>query len=106
MVAGVSYKTRAPRNCRGEGKSIGDQTDEDVLRLQRHEALADKSAARAHAAQVEVDIKAIRADSLHEQATVDRSEAVTFRDHLNELKGNADKLTAAGLPPTMPRLAG
>ena len=42
----------------------------------------------------------------NEQATVDRSEAVTFRDQLNELKGNADKLTAAGLPPTMPRLAG
>ena len=106
VVAGVSYKTRVPRHCRGKGKTIGDQTDEDALRLQRHEALADKSAARAHAAQVEVDIKASRADSLQEQATVDRSEAVTFRDHLNELKGNADKLTAAGLPPTMPRLAG
>jgi hypothetical protein len=106
VVAGVSYKTRAPRLRCGKGNTTGDQTDEDALRLQRQEARADKSAARAHAAQIEVDIKTIRADSLQEQATVDRSEAVTFRDHLNELKGNADKLTAAGQPPTMPRLAG
>ena len=50
------------------------------------EVLADESAARAHAAQVEVDIKTARACSLQQQATAYRSEAVTSRDQLNELR--------------------
>ncbi len=68
--------------------------------------LADEFDARAHAAQVEIDIKTVRACSLQQQATVHRSEAVTSRDQLNELRDSADKLTAAAQPPAMPRRAG
>ncbi|MGZ8714293.1 MAG: hypothetical protein ACXWZX_14095, partial [Mycobacterium sp.] len=74
------------------GETIRDQAEEDALRLQRQEALADEFDARAHAAQVEIDIKTVRVSSLRRQATVHRTEAVTSRDHLNELKGTADKL--------------
>ena len=101
-LAGVMYKTRTPKR----GETIRDQVEEDALRLRRHEALADEFAARVHAAQVEIDIKTVRACSLRRQAAVYRSEAVTSRDQLNELRSSADKLTAAGRPPTMPRLAG
>ena len=81
----VVYKTRSQQR-HGKGETIRDQADEDVLRLRRQEALADESAARAHAAQVEIDIKTARACSLQQQATAYRSEAVTSRDQLNELR--------------------
>ncbi len=85
VLAIVVYKTRSQQR-HGKGETIRDQADEDVLRLRRQEALADESAARAHAAQVEIDIKTARACSLQQQATAYRSEAVTSRDQLNELR--------------------
>lgn len=85
VLALVVYKTRSQQR-HGKGETIRDQADEDVLRLRRQEALADVSAARAHAAQVEIDIKTARACSLQQQATAYRSEAVTSRDQLNELR--------------------
>jgi hypothetical protein len=60
LLAGMAYKTRTQqRNINGE--TIRDQAEEDALRLRRREALADEYAVRAHAAQVEIDIKTIRA---------------------------------------------
>jgi hypothetical protein len=77
-----------------------DRIDQEVLELRRQEELAADSEARAHAAQVEIDIKTDRAGSLQQQATDRRSEAVTARDHLNELKGQLGKPTASAAPPT------
>jgi hypothetical protein len=102
VLVWVTYKTRGPKMS----ETIRDQVEDDALRLRRREALADEFAARVHAAQVEIDIKTVRACSLQQQAAVCRSEAVTSRDQLNELRDSADKLTAAARPPTMPRLAG
>jgi len=101
----VVYKTRNQQR-HGKGETVRDQAEEDALRLRRQEALADEFDARAHAAQVEIDIKTVRACSLQQQATVHRSEAITSRDQLNELREQADKLTAAARPPGNPRLAG
>ena len=105
VLVGVAYKTRTPQR-HAKGTKIRDQAEEDALRLRRQEALADEFDARAHAAQVEIDIKTVRACSLQQQATVHRGEAVTSRDQLNELRDSAEKLTAAAQPPAMPRLAG
>jgi hypothetical protein len=102
VLAGVVYKTRGPK----WGEIVRDQAEEDALRLRRQEVLADDFDARVHAAQVEIDIKTVRACSLQREATAHRSEAVTSRDQLNELKDRADKQPAAGQPPTIPRLAG
>lgn len=85
MVAGVAYMTRTQQRHAYRG-TLQDLAGEDVLRLRRQETLADESAARAHAAQVEVDIKTVRACSLQQQATAYRSEAVTSGDQLNELR--------------------
>ena len=85
---------------------IHDQVADDARRLQRRETLADEFGARAHAAQVELDIKTVRACSLQQQATDSRSEAVTSRDQLDELRRQADKSDSAMQPPAMPRLAG
>jgi hypothetical protein len=102
VLAGVVYKTRIPKR----GETVREQAEEDALRVRRQEVLADEYAARAHSAQVEIDIKTVRAYSLEQQATVHRSEAVTSRDQLNELRDSADKLTAATRPPAIPRRAG
>jgi hypothetical protein len=104
-LALVVYKTRI-QHRHARGQTIRDQVEEDALRLRREEVLADEFDARAHAAQVEVDIKTVRACSLQQQATVHRSEAVTSRDQLNEMRDSVDKLTAAARPSGLPRLAG
>ena len=74
VLVGVAYKTRTPQR-HAKGTTIRDQAEEDALRLRRQEALADEFDARAHAAQVEIDIKTVRACSLQQQATVHRSES-------------------------------
>jgi hypothetical protein len=102
VLAGVVYQTRAPKR----GEKVRDQAEEDALRLRRHEALADEFDARAHAAQVEIDIKTVRAWSLQKQPTVHRSEAVISRDQLNELRDSADKLGAAAQTRELPRPVG
>ena len=81
----VSSRMSAPRH-RGKGATVHDRFAEDVLRLQRQEALADELDARAYAAEVEIDIKTARACRLQQQATDSRIEVAAARDHLNELK--------------------
>jgi Na+-translocating ferredoxin:NAD+ oxidoreductase RnfG subunit len=60
MLAGVAYKTRTQqRHVKGE--TIRDQAEQNALQVRHQEALADESAVKAHAAQVEVDVKTARA---------------------------------------------
>jgi hypothetical protein len=80
----VAYKTRTHKR-HGNGQTIRDHAENDALRLRRQEDLADEFDARAHATQVEIDIKTARAYTLQHQATAFRSEAVTSSDQLNEL---------------------
>ncbi len=105
MLAGVVYKTRT-RERHVNGETIGDQADENARHVRYQESLADVYAVKAHALEVEVDIKTARACRLQRQAAVCRSEAATSRVRLNEQTNRADQLYAA--PPTAetPRLAG
>jgi hypothetical protein len=102
VLAGVVYKTRAPKRV----ETVRDEAEQDALRIRHQEVLADEFDARAHAARVELDIKTVRACSLQQQATVHRSEAVTSRDQLNELRDSSDKLSAAARPTGVARPAG
>ena len=101
----VVSKTRTSRR-HIKATTFRGQLEEDVLLLRRKELLADEFDARAHAAQVEIDIKTVRACSLQQQAKVHRSEAVTSRDQLNELRDSSDKLSAAARPTGVARPAG
>jgi len=102
MIVGVAYKTRASgRHVNSE--TIPDQAEQDALRLRRHQALADEYAARAHATQIEIDIKTIRARRLQQQATVHRREAAASHDQLNEQRDSADKFGAAAHTRELPR---
>ena len=100
-LALVVSKTRTKRRTI-DGTTFRDHLEEDALRLRRQEELADEFDARAHAAQVEIDIKTVRACSLQQQATVHRSEAATARDQLNEQRDSADKSSAAAHPRELP----
>jgi hypothetical protein len=102
VLAGVVYKTRTPKR----GETVREQAEEDALRVRRQEVLADEYAARAHSAQVEIDIKTVRACSLEEQATVQRTEAVASREHLSEQSDRPDKLHAEAQTREMPRRVG
>ena len=88
MIAGVGYKTRT-RQRHVYGETLRGQAGEDELRLRHQETLADEALARAHAAQVEVDIKTVRADRLQRQAAIRCSEAVAARDEVDAQKGSA-----------------
>jgi hypothetical protein len=101
----VTSKTRNSK-LRARGTTIHDRVSDDAQRLQRQETLADEFGARAHAAQVEIDIKTARACSLQQQAEDSRSAAVTSRDQLDELRRQADRSDMAIQPPAIPRLAG
>jgi hypothetical protein len=59
VLAGVVYKTRGPNLV----ETVRDEAEQDALALRHQEVLADELDARAH-----------------------RSEAVTSRDQLNELR--------------------
>jgi hypothetical protein len=57
VLVWVTYKTRGPKMS----ETIRDQVEDDALRLQRQQVLADEYAARAQAAEAEIEIKIIRA---------------------------------------------
>ena len=105
MLAGVVYKTRT-RQRHVKGETIRDKAEENVRHVRHQEALADEYAVKAHAAQVEVDIKSARACRLQREAAAHRSEAATSRAQLNEQRSRADKLNAAAHTPEPPRLTG
>ncbi|HTI74293.1 MAG TPA: hypothetical protein VL634_04805 [Mycobacterium sp.] len=92
VLAAVVYRTRAPN----WNELARDQFEEDATRLRRQELLADEFDAKAHAAQVEIDIKTVRASRLKQQASVRRREAVTSREQLTAFTEDTHKPTGAG----------
>jgi regulatory protein YycI of two-component signal transduction system YycFG len=56
-------------------EKMRDQAKEEALQVNRREALAEESAAKARAAQADSDVKAAQASGLEEQAAAHRSEA-------------------------------
>jgi hypothetical protein len=113
MLATVVYKTRT-RQRHVKVEPIHNQAEENARHVRhqearhvRHqEALADEYAVKAHAAQVEVDIKTARACRLQREAVTHRSEATTVRNQLNEQSSRADKLNSTAHTPRTSRLAG
>jgi hypothetical protein len=104
MLAGVAFKTRTQQR-QLKGQTIRDQAEENALQVRHQEALAEEFAVKAHAAQVEVDIKTARVCRLQRQEAVHRSEAATCRD-LDEQRKRADSLNVAEQTAETARLAG
>jgi len=97
LIAGLTWVARNSRNRQRhvEADKIREDARHETLLVNKQEALADETAAKARAAQAEADVNAAQASGLQQQAAVHRGEAVTSRDHLNEQWDRADKLDPA-----------
>jgi uncharacterized protein HemX len=82
-----------------KANEIRDQAKEETLRINRREALAEETAAKARAAQAEADVKAAQASGLQHEADSHRSAVATSRDQLKEQWDRADTLDPASQTP-------
>jgi uncharacterized protein HemX len=82
-----------------KANEIRDQAKKETLRINRREALAEETAAKARAAQAEADVKATQASGLQQEADSHRSGVATSRDQLKEQWDRADTLDPASQTP-------
>jgi uncharacterized protein HemX len=82
-----------------KANEIRDQAKEETLRINRREALAEETAAKARAAQAEADVKAAQASGLQHEADSHRGAVATSRDQLKEQWDRADTLDPASQTP-------
>jgi hypothetical protein len=78
---------------------IREQAKGEELHVNRREALAQETAAKARAAQADADVKAAQAAGLEQQAAAHRREAKSSRDRLDEQRERADSLDPASPTP-------
>ncbi|MCW2685433.1 MAG: hypothetical protein JWR37_323 [Mycobacterium sp.] len=100
VIAVVAFVARNARNRRrhAEGQRIRSEAEQESLRVQKREALADETAAKARAAKAEAEAKAAEAARLEERATSHRTKAASSRDQLNEQFEHADSLDPTKRP--------
>ncbi|AGB21211.1 hypothetical protein Mycsm_00771 [Mycobacterium sp. JS623] len=60
VVVWVTYKTRAPQRHPTD-TTIRDKADQNARRVRRQHALADEYAARIQAAEIEIEVRTLRA---------------------------------------------
>lgn len=82
-------RTQRDRRRAAQAEELRDHVRQESVKVQRREALADETAARA---QAEADAKAAEAARLQERADTHRTEATTSRDRLDEKWAHADSL--------------
>lgn len=75
-----------------QAEEIREGVRQDHVKVQRREALAEETAAKARAAQAEAEAKAAEAARLQENAEKHRTEAATHREELDEKWSHADDL--------------
>jgi len=90
LVVGVSRAMRQRRVRHAE--QIREQARLETAKLERREALADETAAKARAAQAEAEVKAAEAARLQERAAKHQSEAATSREQLQEQWNRAESI--------------
>ncbi|MGA8547215.1 MAG: hypothetical protein WB785_18435 [Mycobacterium sp.] len=90
LLATLVIVTRRRRHVKAEG--IREHARAETNRVQRREALAEETAAKARAAQAEADVKAAEAARLQERAAMHQSEAATSRQDLDERFKHADSI--------------
>jgi uncharacterized protein HemX len=99
VALGWVVVNKRQRRRQVEAEKIRDQAKEETLQVNRREALADETAAKARAAQAEADVKAAQACGLQHKADSHRSGVATSRDRLDEQWHRADALDPASQTP-------
>ena len=93
VVAAVFVVLRARRNRRlVEAKRLREEVDEHSAWVDKREALAGETAAKARAAEAEAQAKAAEAARLKDQATSHHEAVATSREELEERRQRADRL--------------
>ena len=94
VLAVVAYAGRNRRNkqLHGQAEQIREEVHTETVKVQRREALAEETAAKARAAQAEAEAKAAEAKRLAERADVHRDAVVTSREDLEERRAHADSI--------------
>jgi uncharacterized protein HemX len=90
-LAVLSSRTKRRRRVQQAGE-IRDQAKLETPRVERREALAEETAARARAAQAEAEAKAAEAARLQDRAATHQSAAATSREQLDEQWQRAEGL--------------
>src|SRR5260370_12442679 len=90
LIFAVSRATRRRRHRQAE--EIREQATLETTRVERRQALADETAAKARAAQAEAEAKAAEAAMLQERAAPHQSEVATSREQLREQWNRADSV--------------
>lgn len=93
IVALVIAARRASRRRRErEAEGIREQAKLETTKVERREALAAETAAKARAAQAEAEAKAAEAARLQDRASTHQTEAASSREQLDEQWKRADSL--------------
>jgi len=90
VIFAVNGVTRGRRQRQAE--EIREQAKVATTRVERRQALADETAAKARAAQAEAEAKAAEAARLQERAATHQSEVATSREQLDEQWERADSI--------------
>jgi flagellar biosynthesis/type III secretory pathway M-ring protein FliF/YscJ len=90
LIFAVNRATRRRRQRQAE--EIREQAKLGTTRVERRQALADETAAKARAAQAEAEAKAAEAARLQERAASHQSEAARSREQLQEQWNQADSV--------------
>jgi flagellar biosynthesis/type III secretory pathway M-ring protein FliF/YscJ len=89
VVAAVTARRRRRER---HAEKIREQARLETTKVERREALAQETAAKARAAQAEAEVKAAEAARLQDRAAKHRSDAATSREQLQDQWDRADSL--------------
>jgi biopolymer transport protein ExbB/TolQ len=94
VIAALVFAARNKRNQRRhvEAEHIREDLDTHVAKVDKREALADETAARARAAQAEAEAKAAEAARLADRAEGHRGAVAESRDEIDKRREHADRL--------------
>jgi type IV secretory pathway VirB10-like protein len=94
VIAALVLAARNRRNQRRhvEAERIRDDLDTHVAKVDKREALADETAARARAAQAEAEAKAAEAARLNDRAESHRGVVSESREDIEKRREHADRL--------------
>ncbi|MFZ0831679.1 MAG: hypothetical protein WAM92_01085 [Mycobacterium sp.] len=98
LIAAVVFAVRQSRTKkrRGQAERIREQVRGETVKVERHEALADETAARARAAKAEAEAKAAEAARLEQRASDHQGRAASSREDLDKQREHADSLDPPG----------
>ncbi|HEY7052748.1 MAG TPA: hypothetical protein VH496_11550 [Mycobacterium sp.] len=77
---------------RAEAGRLREHAQQESVKVERREALADETAARARAAKAEAEAKAAEAARLEERASAHQDEVASSREELDKHWEHADRL--------------